>query len=222
VALIGEEVAGQLKTEFAALQNPVRLIVFSQALADPESEQVRRLVEELVALHPLLSAEAYNFVLDKEKVDAYAVARIPAIAVLGEDRDYGVRMYGLPSGYEFGSLIDAILDVSKGTSGLSPETQAALKALERPVHIQVFSTPTCPYCPRAVRLAYQFAIESEKVTADGIEITGYPDLARKYHVSSVPKTVVGESQEFVGAAPEATLLKHVQEAAAASAAGPDA
>jgi glutaredoxin-like protein len=219
MALIGDEIAGQLKTEFQALVNPVRLVVFSQALADPESEQVRRVIEELAALHPLLRAESHNFVLDKEKVDAYGVARIPAIAVLGETKDYGIRMYGLPTGYEFGSLIDAILDVSKAESGLSAETKAALAALERPVHIQVFSTPTCPYCPRAVRLAYQFAIESDKITADGVEVTGYPDLARKYQVSSVPKTVVGETEEFVGAAPEATLLKHVQDAAAAAPAG---
>jgi predicted DsbA family dithiol-disulfide isomerase len=65
-----------------------------------------------------------------------------------------------------------------------------------------------------VRLAFKFAIESDKITADGIEVTGYPDLAQRYHISSVPKTVVGETHEFVGAQPESMLLKHVQEAAA--------
>ena len=65
-----------------------------------------------------------------------------------------------------------------------------------------------------MRLAFKFAIESDKITADGIEVTGYSDLARKYNVSSVPKTVVGETHEFVGAGPESMLLKHVQEAAA--------
>lgn len=213
--IIGDEVRAQLEAEFKGLENPVRLAVFSQALADPESEQVKRLVEELASLHPLLAAESYNFVLDQEKVASLGVARIPAIAVLGAEKDYGVRLYGLPSGYEFGTLIDAILDVSKGSSGLSDETKKALGDLPHPVHIQVFSTPTCPYCPRAVRLAYQFAIESDKVTADGVEVTGYPDLARRYHVSSVPKTVVGESQEFVGAVSEETLLQHVRDAAAA-------
>jgi hypothetical protein len=59
-------------------------------------------------------------------------------------------------------------------------------------------------------------MESDHVTADGVEVTGYPDLARKYRVSSVPKTVVGESQEFVGAGPEAMLLKHVQDSAAST------
>jgi len=64
-----------------------------------------------------------------------------------------------------------------------------------------------------VRLAYQFAIANDKVTADGVEITGYPDLAQKYRVSSVPKTVINEKVEFVGAGPENMLLQHVQQAA---------
>ncbi len=140
--LMTEEVATQLKGEFAQLVNPVRLAVFSQALADPESEQVRRLVEEMGALDLRLSVESYNFVLDKEKVDALKIARIPAIAVMGADKDYGIRMYGLPAGYEFGTLVEAILDVSRGDSGLSDETRAALKDVTRPVHVQVFSTPT--------------------------------------------------------------------------------
>jgi len=103
---------------------------------------VRQVVEELAALDPRITAESYNFVLDKDKVDALGITRIPAIAVMGALKDYGIRAYGLPQGYEFGSLIDAILDVSSGQSGLSEETKAALHALERPVHVQVFSTPT--------------------------------------------------------------------------------
>lgn len=142
MALITEEVAAQLKDEFARLVNPVRLAVFSQALADPESEQVRRLVEEVVTLDPRLSVESYNFVLDKEKVESFHIARIPAIAIMSAEKDYGIRMYGLPSGYEFGTLVDAILDVSSGQSGLGEETRSALRTLDRPVHIQVFSTPT--------------------------------------------------------------------------------
>ena len=47
-------------------------------------------------------------------------------------------------------------------------------------------------------------------------MTGYPELAQKYRVSSVPKTVVDETVEFVGAGPESMLLKHVQQAAAAN------
>ncbi|HEX6737057.1 MAG TPA: hypothetical protein VF310_02175 [Vicinamibacteria bacterium] len=142
MALIRDDLAAQIKQELAALKDPVKLVVFSQALADPESEQVKRLLEELSALDPEhLSVEPLNFVLEKERAEAMGVARTPAVAVLGA-KDYGVRFYGTPQGYEFGTLLDAILDVSSAEHGLAPETVAALDALERPVHIQVFSTPT--------------------------------------------------------------------------------
>jgi alkyl hydroperoxide reductase subunit AhpF len=140
--LITEEVAAQLREEFKELKGPVRLVVFSQALADPASEQVKRMVEELGELDERLRVEAYNFVLDKEKVEELGIKRIPAIGVLGMEKDYGIRLYGLPTGYEFGTLIDTILDVSKGESLLTDETKAALASLEKPVHVQVFSTPT--------------------------------------------------------------------------------
>ena len=142
MALLNDEVTAQLKDEFAKLVNPVRLAVFSQALADPESEQVRRLIEELAALDPKLTAESYNFVLDAEKAKALGITRIPAVAVLGADKDYGVRFYGVPAGYEFGTLVDLILDVSSGQSGLSEPTRTALAQVTQPVHLQVFSTPT--------------------------------------------------------------------------------
>jgi alkyl hydroperoxide reductase subunit AhpF len=142
MALLSDEVTAQLRDEFTKLVNPVRLAVFSQALADPESEQVRRLVEELAALDGKLSAESYNFVLDTDKVKELGIARIPAVAVLGAEKDYGVRFYGIPAGYEFGTLVDLILDVSSGQSGLSEQTRAALAQVTTPVHLQVFSTPT--------------------------------------------------------------------------------
>jgi alkyl hydroperoxide reductase subunit AhpF len=143
MSLIDEQVAAQLRQEFEQrLVGPVRLVAFFQTLADPESEQVRRLVEELCALDPRLTYEGVNFVLERERVEALGIARTPAVAILGAEKDYGIRFYGLPSGYEFGTLVDAVLDVSRGATLLGPETVAALQALPRPVHLQVFSTPT--------------------------------------------------------------------------------
>jgi glutaredoxin-like protein len=220
MALIDDEIASQLRDEFRSLKNPVRLAVFSDAEADPESEQVSHLVAELAALDSRLRAEPYNFVVDQDRVAALGIARVPSIAVMGAEKDYGIRLYGLPSGYEFGALVDTIMDVSSGESGLAEETKASLATLERPVYIQVFSTPTCPHCPRAVRLAFRFAIESDKVRADGVEVTGYPDLARRYRVSSVPKTVVNDALEFVGAGPESMLLTHVRDAGASGVSRP--
>lgn len=142
MSLLTDEVTAELREAFAGLVNPVRLAVFSQALADPISEEVRRLVEELAGLDERLAVESRNFVLDQERVQQLGIERIPAIAVLGESVDHGVRFYGPPTGYEFGSLVEAILDVSRGSSALSDETRAGLAALDRDVRLRVFSTPT--------------------------------------------------------------------------------
>jgi alkyl hydroperoxide reductase subunit AhpF len=143
-----EEVAGQIKERFSELVEPVKLVVFSQALQHPESEEVKRLIEELATLDPRLIVESKNFVIDEAAATALGVHHIPGIAVLragrdgAADHDYGVRFFGLPMEYDFGVLIDAIVDVSKGESGLDPATVEALNGLTKPVHLQVFSTPT--------------------------------------------------------------------------------
>jgi alkyl hydroperoxide reductase subunit AhpF len=83
----------------------------------------------------------YNFVTDKEAVRKYSIDKIPATVVEGE-KDYGIRFFGIPTGYEFGTLIEDIIMASKGDSGLQPETREALSELGEPVHLQVFVTPT--------------------------------------------------------------------------------
>ena len=144
----GDEVKGQLTERFSEMLHPVKLVVFSQALQYPESEEVKRLVEELGTLEPRLIVESKNFVIDEAQAKAMRVERIPAVAILragidgAADLDYGVRFFGLPMQYDFGVLIDGIVDVSKGESGLDPATVEALNALVRPVHVQVFTTPT--------------------------------------------------------------------------------
>ena len=142
MALLSDEIVAELREVFAGLKEPVRLAVFSQALEDPISEEVGRLVEELAALDEKLTAEPRNFVLDQERVSELGIERTPAIAILGAEKDYGVRFYGAPAGYEFGSLVEAILDVSSGESGLAEATRTALAGLERDLRVRVFSTPT--------------------------------------------------------------------------------
>lgn len=60
------------------------------------------------------------------------------------------------------------------------------------------------------------AVESAHVTADVIEAMEFPDLARRYAVRGVPKIVINETTEFVGALPEAQYLEHVREAVEAN------
>jgi alkyl hydroperoxide reductase subunit AhpF len=142
MALIDGAVAGELRKAFGALVHPVRLAVFSDADGEAPADEVRQLVEELAALDPRLCAEAHSADVSAPRAQELAIERAPAIAVLGEAADHGLRLYGVPGGYEFGSLVEAVLDVSRGDSGLAAETRQALAGLERDVRIRVFSTPT--------------------------------------------------------------------------------
>jgi glutaredoxin-like protein len=132
-----QQVAGEL----ADLKNPVKLLVFTQTFECQYCAETRQLCEEIADLSEQISVEVYNFVTDKDKADEYGIDKIPAIAVTGA-QDYGVRFYGVPSGYEFMSLLDSIQTVSSGEVELMPETIAFLDELQRPLHIQVFITPT--------------------------------------------------------------------------------
>jgi glutaredoxin-like protein len=131
----------QVQEQFEELVNPVQLIMFTQTIECEFCAETRDLVEEVTALSEKVEAVVYNFVTDKDKADDYGVDKIPAIAVIGE-KDYGVRLYGIPAGYEFTSLIEAIKTVSTGKSGLSDATKEALADIDEPVQFQVFVTPT--------------------------------------------------------------------------------
>jgi glutaredoxin-like protein len=210
VPLLNKEIAEQVKQELADLAGPVRLVMFTQEFECDYCAETRQLVEEVAALSDQLVAEIYNFVVDKEKAEELGIDKIPAVAVIGAE-DYGVRLYGIPSGYEFTSLLHAICTVAAGKPELTEETLATLAELTEPVHIQVFVTPTCPYCAGSVVLAHQLAVASPMVRADMVEATEFPQLAIKYQVMGVPRTVINETVHIEGAAPEPMVLEKVQE-----------
>ena len=208
MSLIKEPQQKQLKEAFKELDGNVKLVVFTQEMECQYCEQNRLLMEDTAALSDKIAVEVYDFVSDSDAVEKYKIDKIPATVVEG-DKDYGIRFYGIPAGYEFTSLIGSIVAVSKGESDLSEETKAALKKLKDPVHIQVFVTLTCPYCPRAVEMAHKLAIESDLITADMMESAEFPHLTQKYKVMAVPKVVTNEDNQFEGALPEKEFVENV-------------
>ena len=123
------------------IENPVKLINFTQELECPTCRETGQLLRELSELSEKLSLEVYDFQLDKAKVSQYKIDKIPSTVVEGA-KDYGIRFYGIPSGYEFAILLEDILTVSRGRSGLSPGTIDRLQSVARPLHLQIFVTPT--------------------------------------------------------------------------------
>jgi|YNPNPStandDraft_1061719.scaffolds.fasta_scaffold08153_4 glutaredoxin-like protein len=210
--ILDEKIAQEVSRFLADLPAPVRLVLFTQEdclyCAD-----TRTLVEEIAALSDRVSVEVYDLQADHEQAAALGVDKTPAIAIIGA-QDYGVRFYGIPSGYEFSSLLYTLRAVSSGQPELSPATLAALEQVDQPVHFQVFVTPSCPYCPQAVLLAHHMAIASPMVRSDMVEAMEFPDLANQYQVMGVPRTVINETVHIEGAAPEGMVLAKLQEALA--------
>jgi thiol-disulfide isomerase/thioredoxin len=155
MALLKASDQAALREELDKMTNRVRLIFFTQSLNCETCEITKQILAEVKDLSDKLELKTYNFAIDREAVDRYGITRIPAIALerveenqtgTGEldasGKDYGIRFYGVPSGYEFMSLIGDVLDVSQGESGLSPESKSLVAQVQKPIHLQIFTTPT--------------------------------------------------------------------------------
>lgn len=209
--LLNDEIRQEVSKILANLPGPVRLVMFTQEFECEYCTETRQLVEEIAELSDRITAEIYDFQADRAKAEELGIDKIPAIAIIGA-QDYGVRFYGIPSGYEFTSFLHAIQSVAAGKPELSDATLRVLAGVQKPVHIQVFVTPMCPYCPQAVMLAHQMAIASPMVRADMVEAMEFPHLAMKYEVMGVPRTVINETVHIEGAAPESMVVAKLQEA----------
>ena len=141
MGLIGDEDLQGIRQRLAPMVNPVRLVHFTQELNLEYGREAQQLLKELAGVSEKLSLEVYNYLLDKEKVAEYRVDKVPA-TVIRDGKDYGLRYFGIPAGYEFSCLLDAILAVSKGDSGLLPASRNQLAQLGGSVHLEVFVTPT--------------------------------------------------------------------------------
>lgn len=149
MTLLNENIQKQLREVFSGLTNPVKLVFFTQGsdgtvtIECQTCRDTRQLLEEVSALSDKISLEVYDLVKDEAVARQYKVDKIPALVILGaENMDYGIRISGIPSGYEFGSLIEDISLASMGKPNLKPKTMEALSKLKKPVHIQVYVTPT--------------------------------------------------------------------------------
>jgi alkyl hydroperoxide reductase subunit AhpF len=136
----------RLREAFAEMKRSVRLLFFTQTLDCETCPQTRQILDELPPLSDRITIEELNFVLDADRAKAYGIDRVPAVAVAYEDagsiEDSRIRFLGTPAGYEFISLVQAILLVGGGESILSLENRARVAAVAHPVRIQVFTTPS--------------------------------------------------------------------------------
>ncbi|MCS7224996.1 MAG: thioredoxin family protein [Armatimonadetes bacterium] len=223
MALISERDKKKLTGIFSeGLVRPVRLVVFTvepRRVWSPFQKQCHfceetvALVQEVSQLSPLIHPEIHDMDKEEELAKQMGVDKVPGLIVTDKADRYNIRYFGIPAGLEFSALVEDILMVSSGRTQLPEEIRSRIRQVSSPVHIQVFVTPTCPYCPRAVRTAHQFAMENPLIVADMVEATQFPDLADRYQVMAVPKVVINDTLSFDGALPDPIFALAVLKAA---------
>src|SRR5262245_35749331 len=211
MALLSEQDRLTVRTHLAAIHHPVKLLLFTQTIGGPEGAVIaKQVLDEIASLHDQISVEEVNFILEKSRAEQYGIAHIPAIVLLRGDADTRMRFLGAPAGYEFVSLIEAVALAGGDESGLGDASRKLIaEQVTAPLDIQVFVTPTCPHCPRAVTLAHRMAVEHPLIRATCVEATEFMDLTRQYRVTGVPKTIVNGSIEILGAVPEDAFVRTV-------------
>ncbi|MCX9014564.1 MAG: thioredoxin family protein [Candidatus Methanoperedens sp.] len=197
-----------INKKFESLVNDVQLVMFTQEHECHFCKETRDMVEGLGGLSPKIKTTVYDLVNDKDMAKKYNIDKIPAIAIIGQS-DYGIRYYGAAAGYEFNVVLDDIVDVSKGTTPLPDAIKNKLAGINKPVHVQVFVSPTCPYCPAAARTSRRLAIENKHIRSDVLEMTEFPHLVQKYSVMSVPHIIINEDTSFVGAQPPEVFVEQI-------------
>lgn len=196
------------------LPRKVKIIYFTQHLECQFCSETKQLMQELTDLSSgNVSLQVYDFVKDEEQVKKYNIDKIPATVILTEtEEDHGIRFFGIPSGYEFSTFLEDLQMVAKGEAEVSDDTKKIMQKITRPLRLQVFVTPTCPYCPGAVFTAHKLALLNKNITADMVEATEFPHLSNKYRVHGVPRTMIGENDFMEGALPEPHFVQKVVEA----------
>jgi alkyl hydroperoxide reductase subunit AhpF len=143
MALLSEQDRQVVRTHVADLKHDVRLLLFTQTIGGPETGLIaKQILDELSGLSERISIEEVNFVLEKDRAAQYGIDKIPAIVVLRDGEDTRMRFFGAPAGYEFMSLIEALIIAGGDDSGLSDESKKRVGSIQQPATIDVFVTPT--------------------------------------------------------------------------------
>ncbi len=211
MALLNDEIRGQVRELLDAMPEVVRLVFFK--LPEDQCEYcgvIEELITELAETSARVVVETHQLDADKDVAESYGIDRAPALAIVGA-KDYGLRFFGLPANYEFSTLIHGIQAAGHGAPGqLEESTLSYLASLNAPVHYQVFVTPTCPYCPGAAVLAYDMAVASDWVRAEVVEASEFPEIADRYSVMGVPLNVINETGRVEGRAPQQMIVETIK------------
>ncbi len=207
--LLNNDIREKLKEVFSDIkvEGKIKLVFFKETLNCPSCSEMEKLLEELKETIGIIDIEVYNKYTDSQKAEEYKVEMTPALFFENSSGKKRIVIYGFPSGYEFITLVEIIKYLGGVEFELEELTKNELSSLDKDGTLKVFVTPTCPYCPHAAITASKLALFSDRVKTEIIVVNEFPNLAYKYQVEGVPKTVVNEKIHLEGARPEYEYVK---------------
>jgi len=199
--ILGEKVKENLTNIFKKLKDPV-LIVF-HGKEDENSKDIKDILNEVASLNDKIQLE------ESRELDCLDY---PCFSITIPGKDLGIRFMGKPVGGEFQVLIDTILMVSTNEYKISDRVEEIVEEIDKDIDIKVFVTSSCGFCPPAIKMAYSFALVNNFIKATVIDCYSFQDLAIKYNVAAVPKTVINDRVEFIGSKDDNEFLGYIIEA----------
>ncbi len=213
--VLSERDKASLREILSPINRDVEIVLFrSNGPSCRYCDVIEELLADIHSVNGRVKYSVYHVERDASVAREYGVRHGPTI--LFKDRP-NIRYMGTPSGHEFRAFVDDIVMVGTGELEMDPSVRREVEEIDLPLEVWVFVTPTCPYCPYAVRTAHRFAYVNPNIKGVMVEAMEFPELADAFAVSAVPKNVVIDPEtgapllQWEGALPEdafAHYLKH--------------
>ena len=206
--MLDEQLKEQIKKKFAnELNGEVQLLLFGKDADCTFCQEYQELIDELASLSTKLSFKSYS--ISSPEAEKHGAELAPSLIVYSQEQGSSATFCGPPGNHFFIILLEDIIDASRGGPNIQKELIQKAKSINFPVKLRVFVSQNCPYCPPAVKVAHDFSLINPKIKAEMIDTALFRELAQKYHVRGVPKTVINDKIEFTGAKPPSELLSQL-------------
>lgn len=195
------------------LPRPVKLVVWASEEGGRFEQEALHLARSLAERFDVLHAE------QRDRVPNHY--HYPVIGFMGledeglnleaEEIDFGLRMVGLPAGYQINSLVGAIQAVSFRASNLEGLTRIRLSRLppQARVDLEVFTAAENEAGVPVATLAAGLAVASSQVRTFVVMADVFPDIAQRYSVRNLPHTVINGRVHVEGILDEEGLLRQM-------------
>ena len=154
----------------------------------PVSAELEHYMQELAAQSDKLSVE---------QGDPSKVEHLPCVQICRSDGSWtGLAFHGVPGGHEFTSFVLGLYNAAGPGLALDEETEAAIRAIQKPVELQVLVSLSCTMCPELVTAAQRLAAAHPDISAQVYDLNHFPDLREQYQVMSVPCLVINGGEQI--------------------------